>query len=362
MGKQNGSQLHHSMQPVVRTFATLNWRHELKQAVLIYVLGGTFQQAVLNPGSFSEFPDVLQLIAMNGAFWVSLWKGSEYMVLVVRYLDLHWTVKPLKTFLVAITLIVTFTALMVFIITGVFSWLVLDRNFEQFLQSLRLSYFVPTIFFTVLINMFMHGRAFLLEWRASIVEVERFKSESLRAQYESLKNQVNPHFLFNSLNALSSLVYDDQDKAVEFIRKLSLVYRYVLDHKDMELVPVKDELAFLENYIFLQQIRFGENLQVNIQKSSESGMIPPVSLQILVENAIKHNVVSTKRPLTVEISITESAATVRNNLQLKTETDSTGIGLSNLRARYAYLSEQPVVIDQSANHFAVTLPILKFQP
>lgn len=361
MGKQNGSHLHHTMQPVVRSFATVNWRNELKQAVLIFLLGGTFQQLVLNPASFSEFPYILQLIAMNGAFWVALWKGSEYMVLVIRHFDLHWTVNPLKTFLVAFTLIVIYTALTVFIITGVFSWLVLDRSFEQFLDNQRLSYFLPTILLTLLINMFMHGRAFLLEWRASIIEVERFKNESLRAQYESLKNQVNPHFLFNSLNALSSLVYDDQEKAVEFIRKLSLVYRYVLDHKDQELVPVKEELGFLENYIFLQKIRFGENLKVSIERGNEMGMIPPVSLQILVENAIKHNVVSMKKPLTIEVLLTENAATVRNNLQLKTETDSTGIGLSNLRSRYEFLSKEPVKIDATETHFAVTLPILKFQ-
>ena len=104
----------------------------------------------------------------------------------------------------------------------------------------------------------MHGRGFLIAWRQAAIDNEKLKTEQVAIQYNSLKNQVNPHFLFNSFNALSSLVYEDQDKAVEFIRKLSQVYRYVLDRKDEEVVPVEEELSFASNFIFLQKIRFGK--------------------------------------------------------------------------------------------------------
>ena len=206
----------------------------------------------------------------------------------------------------------------------------------------------------------MHGRGFLLSWRQTSIDMEKLKTEQVFTQFQSLKNQVNPHFLFNSLNALSSLVYEDQDKAVSFIRKLSKVYRYVLDKKDEELVKVEDELDFMENFIFLQQIRFGENLKVLIEKSNiRDGYLPPLALQLLVENAIKHNVISEKDPLSVSIKIEDTYCIISNSIKEKLHKDSTGIGLANLKARYEYLSKKKMEIENDGIEFIVKLPVLQ---
>ncbi len=172
---------------------------------------------------------------------------------------------------------------------------------------------------------------------------------------------MNPHFLFNSLNALSSLVYEDQDKAVEFIRKLAQVYRYVLDKKEEEVVPIADEVSFLENFVFLQKIRFGDNLEFKLSLRNEVGYLPPLALQLLVENAIKHNVISDSHKLTVEVEIDQEYCVVSNNIKEKLAKDSTGIGLTNLRERYKYLSGKKIILLNNESKFEVKIPILEFE-
>jgi len=145
---------------------------------------------------------------------------------------------------------------------------------------------------------------FLMEkWRLSLAELERFKKENAEFRFESLRSQLNPHFLFNSLNTLSSLVYENQDKAEKFIRELADVYRYILEFRDHELVKVSRELEMVRSYIYLVQLRFDQNLElaVNIGTTSGERMIAPMTMQMLIENAIKHNVISKKKPLTIRI-------------------------------------------------------------
>ncbi|MBN1339934.1 MAG: histidine kinase [Bacteroidales bacterium] len=188
------------------------------------------------------------------------------------------------------------------------------------------------------------------------------QEENIISQFESLKAQVNPHFLFNSLNVLSSLIYIDQDKAAKFVRQLSRVYRYVLDFKDKDLVKLKDELPFLESYIFLLKTRFDKNLVVetDIAPGDEEMMVAPVVLQLLLENAIKHNVISKNKPLTISIKSGNNEITVRNNLQLKSSTEgSSKIGLNNIKKRYEYLTGRKIDILNDENFFAVTIPLLE---
>jgi LytS/YehU family sensor histidine kinase len=221
--------------------------------------------------------------------------------------------------------------------------------------------FTSTIIITLIITMFMTGREFLINWRQAAVDAEVSKRASINAQYESLKNQVNPHFLFNSLNALTTLVYEDQDKAAKFIKQLSEVYRYVLDTRDKEVVALEDEMKFLESYLFLQKIRFGENLLVEINLSTKGKFIAPLALQLLVENAIKHNVVSTENPLSITITAREGYIVVENSLQRKhmTEEKSPGIGLDNIKSRYTFLSNQPVLVEEHDGKFVVKLPLIE---
>lgn len=187
------------------------------------------------------------------------------------------------------------------------------------------------------------------------------QEENIISQFESLKAQVNPHFLFNSLNVLSSLIYIDQDKASKFVRQLSKVYRYVLEHKDMDTITIREELPFIESYIFLLKTRFDQNLRVSIDIPGDvrDSKVAPMVIQLLIENAIKHNVVSKSKPLTVSISVEDGYLDIRNNLQLKSSTErSSRMGLNNIRKRYEYLTNRKVMIEENSDYFIVKIPLL----
>lgn len=217
------------------------------------------------------------------------------------------------------------------------------------------------ILITLLIIAIQAGASFFHQWKQSILDIEKHKKDALQAQYLSLKNQVNPHFLFNNLSVLSSLVYKDQDQAVDFINQLSKVYRYVLDQHSKELSEVKEEIEFIESYIFLLKIRFGESLEFknSIEEKAKSKFIPPMSLQLLIENAIKHNIIRTDAPLKIELSAEEEYLVIRNNFQFrKPEENSSGTGLPNIISRYQYFTDKKVIIENSDNFFTVKIPLL----
>ena len=196
------------------------------------------------------------------------------------------------------------------------------------------------------------------------VEAEQLKKITAEAQFESLRNQINPHFLFNCFNVLSSLVYKDADTSAKFISQLSNVYRYLLYSQDKKIVTLKEELEFLESYIFLLKIRFGDNIVIvkSISCDTQNYYLPPVVMQMLIENAIKHNVVSKKSPLEISIYAQDNQLTVTNNLQLKElKEESTQIGLDNIRNRYLFLSGKPIIIEKSASHFSVRVPLLEIE-
>jgi len=209
---------------------------------------------------------------------------------------------------------------------------------------------------------FFTARSWLYEWRNAAIEAEQLKSENIASQYQSLKDQLNPHFLFNSLNVLSNLVYENADKSAEFIQQLSKIYRYVLDVQQEELVGLDKEISFAENYLSLQKIRFEGSLEYFMDVHQLKGYyLPPLSLQLLLENAIKHNIASLEKPLKIMIEQTDSNLIVRNILQPKlTKEDSkTGIGLPNIKKRYALLSNQIPKITETDKEFIVELPLLK---
>ncbi|MDX2283751.1 MAG: histidine kinase [Bacteroidia bacterium] len=194
---------------------------------------------------------------------------------------------------------------------------------------------------------------------------ERRKREQLLAQFETLKNQVNPHFLFNCLNVLSSLLQEDVDLAETFITTLTRVYRYVLDIRDAELVSLGEELQFVKSYLFLHQIRFGNSLQVYLEVPAEyeTWQLPPLTLQMLAENAVKHNVISREHPLTIEMAVEAPATfTVRNTFQPRQDpAGSTGIGLANLLARYQFLTDQVPVFGAAGGLYVAQVPLLPRQ-
>lgn len=203
---------------------------------------------------------------------------------------------------------------------------------------------------------------FLLQlWKKSLIKNEQLEKENIVARYEALKNQVNPHFLFNSLNTVSSLIHQDPEKAEEFIDEFSKIYRFLLEHQKQEVHSLKCELEFVNSYLSLQKIRFEDQFKchISISESKLERMIPTLSIQLLVENAIKHNLITVKDPLTIEILEEDDCITVKNNLQLRKESlDSTGIGLNNLNARYAILTHKAPIYDHSDSHFTAKIPLL----
>ncbi len=197
----------------------------------------------------------------------------------------------------------------------------------------------------------------------SIKEQEQLKRENVVSQLEQLKNQVKPHFLFNSLNTLMSIIPEDADLALDYVQNLSKAYRYILEIKDRKLVSLQEELECIRAYIFLLEIRFGENLLVEIDETGflENHHLPPLSLQLLVENAVKHNIISAKKPLKIKIHKNEmDQLIVSNNLQEKQQTmPSTGTGLSNIKNRYEILSNQSIEINKTKDNFSVAIPLIK---
>ena len=225
--------------------------------------------------------------------------------------------------------------------------------------ALRTSYIAVLISFTV--SLLFVAVAFFQNWKKSLLEAERFKAEMLQYKYESLQNQINPHFLFNSFNVLSDLVYEDQLKAVDFIRQLSQLFRYVLDSRDKELVPIKEELKFIESYNYLLQTRFEEKLSIKQEfEAKEDEMIVPMTLQLLIENCVKHNEISASQPLIIQIMRNGEYLKVENNLQLKSAgLNSKKTGLSNIMQQFKFFTDKELVFTETDHTFSVEVPVIK---
>ncbi len=203
---------------------------------------------------------------------------------------------------------------------------------------------------------------YFTEYKTKWMEAEELKRISAQAELQLVKSQINPHFLFNNLNVLSALVMKNNNEANRFIEEFSKVYRYILTTHDKELVNVKTELDFINPYIFLLQKRFAEGLEIviNVPKAYEHFYVIPASLQMLIENAIKHNVVSKTKPLRIDVHVNgNNTIVVKNNLQLRESVDnSTKVGLSNIVKRYWLFSGQKVEVKNDDGAFSVTLPLL----
>jgi len=218
------------------------------------------------------------------------------------------------------------------------------------------------IFCTIMIIAIYESIYFMNELRTSVEEKEMRKRESMKAELNALKTQVNPHFLFNNLNTLISVIPEDPKLAVDFVKQLSKLYRHILEVKDEQSILLKDELDVLRAYAFLLQTRFGNNLDViiNVPDEKLSRKIVPLSLQILMENAIKHNIFSSDKPLTIEVFAVNGKLVVSNNLQKKNQiSESTGIGLDNIRNRYKLLGDGKVEVTENGSNFTVSIPLLE---
>lgn len=205
-------------------------------------------------------------------------------------------------------------------------------------------------------------RSYVHRWKTLLLMEEGLKQAVLKAEFESLKNQVNPHFLFNSLNILSALIPEDTAKSVQFVERLSKVFRYSLQHSDQNTIDLGTELKVAESYLFINQMRFGESFtyEIELTNSEKSKQIITQGLLTLLENVVKHNECSVEKPLNVRIYAENNCLVVTNTYQPKNRlgTDSTGIGLRNLQNRYNQFARQSVDIVTADGEFTVKLPLL----
>ena len=228
-------------------------------------------------------------------------------------------------------------------------------------KTVKVSAYLIYTLVILVINAGFIGSHFFTAWKKSLVRNARLEKEVAVVRLENLINQVNPHFLFNSLTSLNSLIFEDQQLASQFLQQLSKVYRYVLQNKERELVPLSTEVAFIQSYLFLLQTRFAEGISftVEVPPAALQKEIVPLTLQILIENAIKHNVIQTSKPLYIHIAADEQYLEVANNLQRKSIVETSNqSGLKNLQSLYKYLSPDKVEVVETEEAFRVRVPLV----
>ena len=318
--------------------------------------------------------NLTMLFALNGEIFTlqmfvfgstnSVLVGGSFMLgimIMTNLLDkkLPWLHFPLKRLIVQFLATIGLSLVIIgitLVLTGLFTHQKITPDFVLKHGSFMVKIAFSFIFTASLVS---NAILFFKNWKESAVQQEKLKREQLALQYETLKSQVNPHFLFNNLNSLTALIHSNQEKAIDFVKKLSEVYRYVLDQKDHELVALETELNFLESYIFLHQIRFGTNLQVEIGIQSKNFKVIPLSVQMLVENAIKHNEISDQKPLLIRLYLNdEQYLVIENALQKKSGSEGNGTGIQNISDRYGFFTDRKIQITFSLERFKIAIPLL----
>lgn len=342
------------------------WKN-LRNFLLVNLTIAFFLQIVFCPICFLNWSDFVNLYPeFLFSFAVSMalsFGGSR----VEEFWDprLSWIHYPVKRLLATVGSYMVYSFVVSFVIVFIYAWLDGQFTFDAIPWNGILEFTLIPMQIALVFMAIFTTRSWLMEWRKSAIEAEQLRSEKLASQYQGLKDQLNPHFLFNSLNALSNLVYEDADRSAAFIQKLSKIYRYVLDVQQEELVELDRELEFAQNYLDLQKIRFDENLNFSVNVPNCKGcFLPPLSLQLLLENAIKHNIASQQDPLFISILQNGEELWVSNTFQPKRSKNesSTGVGLENIRSRYRLLSEKMPEVNISEHEFLVKLPLLKIHP
>lgn len=309
--------------------------------------------------------DVFLAFDVNGIFhWLStcflntflLWEGNRYIFIKSRqfFPQFSQTTQRL-VYQTGASLVYTFLTTIIvdyYFCNQLLGW----EERAPFLIGFRIS-LIPTLVVTLIYESVFFFQA----WKQNVQKTESLARENVQSQLEALKNQLDPHFLFNSLNTLASLIDEENSPAQKYLDQLSDVYRYVLVSRDKSTVTLEEEMEFLNAYIYLNKTRFRENLQVESQVdvSAYQQHIAPLSLQMLVENAIKHNIVSKENPLRIKILQENNYLSIANNLQeKKTFEKSTKVGLENIINRYRLLTDLRVEVHKSELNFTVRIPLL----
>ncbi len=239
--------------------------------------------------------------------------------------------------------------------------LVYNKSIDQFLAEERTEYYVSSFLISMAVAVLFYAAYYYKYYKEKQVKEQKIIAGSASARFDALKNQLDPHFLFNSLNVLTSLIDEDPHQAQNFTTSLSKVYRYVLEQKNKDLVTVDEELKFARTYVRLLKMRFEDSIIFDIPDSCSQpeAKIVPLSLQLLLENAVKHNVVTSSRPLHIKVFEQQGMLVVSNNLQEKQVVKkSSGVGLQNIKQRYRILTDREMIVKKTETDFSVFLPML----
>lgn len=325
--------------------------------IVIFVIGNLLQKGNLQFGS-------TQGMLINFTFYqlYSFVLGYSNMYFFGYLEKQNWREgNGVKRILVGIfgSLVITMIGLFVLrMLTAVFFN---GISIQEFFEEETLNNYIFGIWITMTILTVFHFIYFYTKYQKKKVKESQIVAKTESAKFESLKNQLDPHFLFNSLNVLTSLIDENPRQAEKFTTKLSKVYRYVLEHKDKDLIPLEEELRFAKSYMELLKMRFEDGISFNIPEkvSNPELKIVPLSLQLLLENAVKHNVITSKNPLEINIYEEDGYLIVANNINLKTSLEkSTKVGLKNINQRYSLITKAKVEITTKNKLFKVRLPLL----
>lgn len=348
------------LKPQLVTFLKRTFWGTLLAAFLIFLIHFFAEPGEHLPeGVASVLMPVWVIILVNVIFQGLLWLD--------RHLDriLPWFYYPRKRLITEIAIAFPGT-LLILSINYMYMWRFSSTAVSEEMlshQRFAYTYIIIMIVMVVAVSIVIAGN-FFRNWRKSLLEVEQLKQEKMKSDYRALQNQLNPHFLFNNFNMLVSEIRRDPENAVRITEKLSDVYRYVLESKNHDTVSLRAELEFANSIIFLHRVRFEDHLAVEnrIGEGALDLRMPALTLQILIENALKHNVVSASQPLKIVMS-TEGDAEgasleISNTIQLRKSTYSTGLGLNNIKMRYSFLTDREVIIEAGSDMFTVKVPLL----
>ena len=282
-------------------------------------------------------------------------------LLIIRYLNqtFNWHKKVVSRVLIELLLSLGFAVVVSTLITLIVNGI---SAYKDNLGSVLINNALISSVLNILMMAMLEAWLFFMESNQARQKAEILEKELSQIRFEVLKSQINPHFMFNSLNVLSGLIEKDVDKAQLFIDEFAHVYRYVLETIEKPVVTLNEELDFVRSYMFLQQIRYGDalNLTVKLPADILKLVLPPLSLQLVLENAVKHNIVNQSNPLRIEIFCEDEILVVKNNIQLKISAGvSTGLGQNNLVKRYAMVCERIPQFILESRHYIVKLPLIK---
>jgi sensor histidine kinase YesM len=302
---------------------------------------------------------IVKTLLVSALFAITMWEPTRWMILKVRA-SMPRQENTVKRKILVAVLVLSYAVLIGFLRT------MLEDRFIWSLPWKEPSFFLPMIgsnvlFLLVEVTLY-ESYFFVQKWHNSEMEAKELKKLNVQMQYDSLKMQIQPHFLFNTLNALVGLIEVDPKRAVTFTKELAYVYRYLLAAHNSKLISLEQEFLFTQAYIYLIKTRYPDGLNIDIQFEQDQlspYLVPPLSLQMLVENAIKHNIITRARPLRITMSLDEERRmmTVSNNLQRKEESAKKGTGLSMLKKKFELNNMQGLRVYEDAATFAVTIPL-----